>query len=100
AYLSTYRATRGLVGEVGRVEMPPEVRARLRQFLLDQLGARQPGGCAPPYGSSCSTSSAPDNRRSGSPVSQRALLANEHRVIGRVTRRGPGVGSSDPFLPA
>jgi Putative zinc-finger len=39
AYLSTYRATRGLVGEAGRVEMPPEVRARLRRFLIDQLGA-------------------------------------------------------------
>ena len=38
AYLSTYRATRGLVGEAGRVEMPPEVRARLRRFLIDQLG--------------------------------------------------------------
>ena len=40
AYLRTYRATRGLVGEAGRVEMPPEVRARLRQFLIDQLSAR------------------------------------------------------------
>jgi len=39
AYLQTYRATRGLVGQAGRVEMPPEMRARLRQFLLDQLGA-------------------------------------------------------------
>jgi anti-sigma factor (TIGR02949 family) len=39
AYLRTYRATRGLVGEAGRVEMPPEVRARLRQFLIDQLSA-------------------------------------------------------------
>ena len=39
AYLRTYRATRGLVGEQGRAEMPPEVRARLRRFLIDQLGA-------------------------------------------------------------
>lgn len=39
AYLSTYRATRGLVGEAGRVEMPAELRARLRRFLIDQLGA-------------------------------------------------------------
>jgi anti-sigma factor RsiW len=39
AYLSTYRATRGLVGEAGRVEMPAELRTRLRQFLIDQLGA-------------------------------------------------------------
>ena len=39
AYLRTYRATRGLVGEAGRVEMPAEMRARLRRFLIDQLGA-------------------------------------------------------------
>lgn len=39
AYLSTYRATRGLVGGAGRVEMPAEMRARLRRFLIDQLGA-------------------------------------------------------------
>jgi anti-sigma factor (TIGR02949 family) len=39
AYLSTYRATRELVGKSGRVEMPPEVRARLRRFLIEQLGA-------------------------------------------------------------
>jgi mycothiol system anti-sigma-R factor len=40
AFLSTYRATRGLVGEVCRVEMPAELRVRLRRFLIDQLGAR------------------------------------------------------------
>ena len=39
AYLSTYRATRGLVSEAGRVEMPTEMRARLRRFLIEQLGA-------------------------------------------------------------
>ena len=39
AYLSTYRATRELVGEAGRVEMPAELRARLRRFLIEQLGA-------------------------------------------------------------
>ncbi len=39
AYLNTYRATRGLVGQAGRAEMPPDLRERLRQFLLDQLGA-------------------------------------------------------------
>jgi hypothetical protein len=39
AYLNTYRATRGLVGQAGRVEMPPDLRDRLRQFLLDQLGS-------------------------------------------------------------
>ena len=39
AYLDTYRKTRRLVGQTGRVEMPAEMRARLRGFLLDQLGA-------------------------------------------------------------
>jgi Putative zinc-finger len=39
AYLNTYQKTRGLVGQTGRVEMPDEMRARLRRFLLDQLGA-------------------------------------------------------------
>ena len=38
-YLDTYRRTRGLVAQAGRVEMPGELRARLRRFLLDQLGA-------------------------------------------------------------
>ena len=39
AYLATYRATRGLVQSEGRVEMPPELRERLRRFLLDQLAS-------------------------------------------------------------
>jgi anti-sigma factor RsiW len=39
AYLNTYRKTRGLVGEAGRVEMPEELKARLRRFLLGQLGS-------------------------------------------------------------
>jgi anti-sigma factor (TIGR02949 family) len=38
AYLATYRKTRGLVGQAGNVEMPSEMRERLRRFLLDQLG--------------------------------------------------------------
>jgi len=38
AYLNTYRRTRGLVGQAGRVEMPAELRARLRAFLLERLG--------------------------------------------------------------
>jgi len=40
AYLNTYGKTRELVGEAGRVEMPGELRERLRRFLLDQLGRR------------------------------------------------------------
>lgn len=39
AYLNTYRSTRALVGQAGRVEMPADLRARLRRFLLTQLGA-------------------------------------------------------------
>jgi len=37
-YVNTYRKTRELTGEVTRVAMPEDMRARLRQFLLDQLG--------------------------------------------------------------
>jgi len=44
AYLHTYRKTRRLVGEAGRVEMPAELKSRLREFLLDELGKGQ----APP----------------------------------------------------
>lgn len=42
AYLNTYRKTRELVGQVGRVEMPEEMRAILRQFLLKQLAKEKP----------------------------------------------------------
>ena len=38
AYLKTYKKTRELTGRAGRVEMPPEMRARLRAFLQEQLG--------------------------------------------------------------
>ena len=37
AYLNTYRKTRGLVARAGRIEMPAELRERLRSFLLDRL---------------------------------------------------------------
>ena len=42
AYLKTYRKTRELVGRAGRVEMPAELRARLRRFLVEQLGKNTP----------------------------------------------------------
>ena len=42
AYLNTYRKTRGLVGEAGRVDMPEELKSRLRRFLLQQLGPSPP----------------------------------------------------------
>lgn len=38
AYLNTYRKTRELTGRVGRVEMPEEMKQRLRQFLIERLG--------------------------------------------------------------
>jgi anti-sigma factor RsiW len=37
AYLATYRRTRALGARVARVEIPDEMRARLRQFLLERL---------------------------------------------------------------
>jgi len=39
AYLNTYRKTRRLVGEAGRVPMPEELRVRLRRFLLEQTSS-------------------------------------------------------------
>ena len=37
AYLRTYQKTQELTGATGRVEMPDEVKARLRELLLRQL---------------------------------------------------------------
>ena len=41
AYLNTYRKTRELTGPAGRLPMPPEMRARLHQFLLERLARRE-----------------------------------------------------------
>jgi hypothetical protein len=41
AYLNTYRKTRQLAGEVGRLEMPEEMKRRLRRLILERL-AREP----------------------------------------------------------
>jgi anti-sigma factor RsiW len=38
AYLATYRRTRALGARAGRVEMPEEMKVRLRQFLRERLG--------------------------------------------------------------
>ena len=38
AYLGTYKKTRELTGRAGRAEMPPEMHARLREFLGNQIG--------------------------------------------------------------
>ena len=38
AYLATYDKTRGLIGLVGRRDMPEELRSRLRTFLYTQFG--------------------------------------------------------------
>ena len=37
AYLATYTKTRTIGAETQRVEMPEEMKARLRRFLLDRL---------------------------------------------------------------
>lgn len=42
AYLRTYRRTRELVGRAGRVEMPAELRTRLRRFLVAQFNRDAP----------------------------------------------------------
>jgi RNA polymerase sigma-70 factor (ECF subfamily) len=38
AYLATYRRTRALGAQAARREMPEEMKARLRQFLLERVG--------------------------------------------------------------
>ena len=37
AYLNTFRRSRELTREASEVEMPPELKRRLRQFLLARL---------------------------------------------------------------
>lgn len=37
AYLNTFRATRKVAAEAARVEMPEEMKERLRSFLLARL---------------------------------------------------------------
>jgi hypothetical protein len=37
AYLNTYRATRQVAAAAARVEMPDEMKARLKSFLIDRL---------------------------------------------------------------
>jgi anti-sigma factor RsiW len=37
AYLATYRKTRSLGAEAQRIDMPDEMKDRLRQFLVQQL---------------------------------------------------------------
>jgi predicted anti-sigma-YlaC factor YlaD len=44
AYLATFRRTRDLTHQAGQVEMPPEMKSRLRQFLLGQLQTAQDEG--------------------------------------------------------
>jgi len=41
AYLATYRKTKSLAADAGRVEMPEEMKARLRELLLAQLRERR-----------------------------------------------------------
>ena len=42
AYLRTYRRTKELAARSERVEMPEEMKVRLRQFLLGRLSSDQP----------------------------------------------------------
>jgi anti-sigma factor RsiW len=44
AYLNTYRKTRDLVADGRRLEMPADLKARLRSFLLARLSAADPRG--------------------------------------------------------
>ena len=37
AYLATYRKMKSLAADAGRVEMPEEMKTRLREFLLTRL---------------------------------------------------------------
>ena len=39
AYLRTYRRTKDLTSRTERVEMPEEMKIRLRRFLLDKLSS-------------------------------------------------------------
>jgi anti-sigma factor RsiW len=41
AYMATYRETKSLAADAGRVEMPEEMKTRLREFLLAQLRERR-----------------------------------------------------------
>ena len=41
AYLATYRKTKSVAADAGRVEMPEEMKTRLREFLLAQLRERR-----------------------------------------------------------
>ncbi len=43
AYLRTYRRTKDLTTQTERVEMPEEMKIRLRRFLLDKLSSEPDG---------------------------------------------------------
>jgi hypothetical protein len=43
AYLRTYRRTVRLAGRAGEIEMPEEMKRRLRAFLLEQLSEKGEG---------------------------------------------------------
>jgi len=44
AYVNTYTKTRDLVADGRRLEMPADLKARLRSFLLARLAAPDPRG--------------------------------------------------------
>jgi anti-sigma factor RsiW len=45
AYLRTYRKTRQLTHQAGAVEMPEEMKRRLRAFLGEAMARRKPDVC-------------------------------------------------------
>jgi len=47
AYLRTYRRTKELTGRAGQVAMPEEMKARLRELLVRQLGGGDTGPSPP-----------------------------------------------------
>ena len=42
AYLATYRRTKEMAADGGRIEMPEEMKERLREFLLRRLPRQAP----------------------------------------------------------
>ena len=42
AYLNTYKKGRDLFGQAGQVEMPEEMKAILRRFMLENLPKKTP----------------------------------------------------------
>jgi len=46
AYLATYRRAKAMAADVGRIEIPDEMKERLREFLLRRLSGNAPASGA------------------------------------------------------